>query len=173
MRKGGITELAIGDLVNLFQACALSGHSTGTSADHYIDKTNVAYAIKAVKARTGYKDVNRPSKVPRLEAIWAHDASIQESVMLFVDKLFIVSVPAFQPRDALFTVLQTCAAALILYHPDVTNECGTTNIISSRLSEAARLIHLSDVRCANRSPEFVLRYWSKLIKDDLQSRTIK
>ena len=78
--------MAIGDLVNLFQACTVSGHSTGTLSDHYIGKTNVAYAIKVVKACTGYKDVNRPSKVPKLEAVWAHDASIQESVMLFVDK---------------------------------------------------------------------------------------
>ena len=173
MRKGGITEFAIGDLVNLFQACALSGHSTGNTSESYTEKTNIACALKAVKAHSGYKNVNRPSKVPMLKAIWANDNSIQEPVMNFVDKMFMVSVPAFKVRRGLRTVLEICAASLIQYHPKVTQDCRTTNIISSTLSELAREVRLSDVRCANRSPEYVLRYWSKLIIEDLKSRTIE
>ena len=123
--------------MNLFQACALTGHSTGNSSESYVEKTNIACALKAVKAHSGYKNVNRPSKVPLLKAIWATNDSIQESVMNFVEKLFMVSVPAFKPRGHLRPVLEICAASLILYHPDVTKKCGTTNIISSTLSEVA------------------------------------
>ena len=92
--------------------------------------------------------------------------------MNFVEKLFMVSVPAFKPRGDLRPILEICAASLIQYHPDVTKECGTINVISSTLSEVAQKVHLSDVWCVNRSPKYVLTYWSKLVKDDLQSRTI-
>mmetsp|Transcript_59429 Transcript_59429/g.68318 ORF Transcript_59429/g.68318 Transcript_59429/m.68318 type:complete len:285 (-) Transcript_59429:33-887(-) len=173
MRKGGITELAIGNLVNLFQACALSGHSTGNTSESYTEKTNITSALKAVKAHSGYKNVNRPSKVPMLKAIWAKDNSVHESVMNFVDKMFMVSVPAFKVRGGLRTVLEICAASLIQYHPKVTQDCRTTNIISSKLSELAREVQLLDVWCANRSPEYVHRYWSQMIIEGLKSRTIE
>ena len=37
----------------------------------------------------------------------------------------------------------------------------------------ARKVHLLDVWCVNRSPEYVRTYWSKLVKDNLQSKTIE
>jgi hypothetical protein len=42
LRQGAITELSMHSAITLFQACARSGHSTGTSLDSYIDKRNVA-----------------------------------------------------------------------------------------------------------------------------------
>ena len=167
MRQRGIIELAIDSLVNLYQTRALTDHSTGNSLESDVEKTNIACAIKAVKVHTGYKNINSPSTVPLLEAIWANNDSVQESVMSFVHTLFMVSVLVFKSRGELCPVLEICAASSIQYYPDVTKDCGTANIISSTLSKVARKVNLLDVQCVNRSPEYVLNYWFKLIKDNL------
>ena len=50
LRQGAITELSMHSAITLFQACARSGHSTGTSLDSYIDKRNVAKTLPAANA---------------------------------------------------------------------------------------------------------------------------
>jgi len=48
--QGAITELSMHSAITLFQACARSGHSMGTSLDSYIDKRNVAKTLPTANA---------------------------------------------------------------------------------------------------------------------------
>lgn len=65
----------------------------------------------------------------------------------FINKLFINSIPAFDPTNSLYSVLETCGATLVMYqHARVTRELGpgNVNVISTTLEDAAREAVLSD-----------------------------
>ena len=91
----------------------------------------------------------------------------------FIKSLFVVTVPSFSPGGELYEVLRICTASLILHHNTVSKECGLYNCITATLNKAARTVNLSDPRASNRRPEFVLRYWSDLIKTDYESRCVE
>ena len=170
-REAAITELAISGKVLLFDACQRTGHSTGTSIDSYYDKSNVVSGLRAAKVRSGYYNPDSPVILPRLEE--ALGISCGPMITKFIQSLFVVSVPSFSPEGELHEVLRICTASLILHHDTVSKECGLYNYITATLNKAARTVNLSDPRVSNRPPEFVLRYWSDLIKTDYESRCVE
>jgi hypothetical protein len=52
-RKGAITQMAMHPDIGIFEACARSGHSTGTSQDSYIDKHSIASGMPGVRVLAG------------------------------------------------------------------------------------------------------------------------
>ena len=87
--------------------------------------------------------------------------------------LFTVSVPAFLAHGQLHMVLKTCTASLIMYHEQVTQDCGAANSVLTKLCNAAREAQIMDPRFPNTSPESILDEWSKLVKDDFESRNLE
>ena len=53
LRQDAITQLSMHSRITLFQACARSGHTTGTSLDSYIDKRNLAKSLPTANALDG------------------------------------------------------------------------------------------------------------------------
>ena len=51
-------------LVTLFQACALTGHSTGTNLDSYLDALNPLRALPGANALHGNKDLHTKVVLP-------------------------------------------------------------------------------------------------------------
>jgi len=170
LRKGTITELTTDGRMTSFDVCARSGHSTGTSLDYYIDKNNVSYSVRAAKARAGYKNLNAPSKVPNIDSL---GSELQCQLRNLMEKLFIVSVPAFKEDGKLHSILRICLASVIMHHPQVTEDCGPTNLLSAMLTKAAREVKLYDPRFPNYSPELLLTEWSTIIKVDYERRSVE
>jgi hypothetical protein len=52
LRSGSITRAAYRGILSILELCARSGHSTGTSADHYINSTN---PLNGLRALTGFQ----------------------------------------------------------------------------------------------------------------------
>ena len=170
-REAAITELAISGKLSVFDACQRTGHSTGTSIDSYYDKSNVVSGLRAAKVRAGYYNPDSPVILPRLEEALGNNCG--PMITKFIKSLFVVTVPSFLPEGELYEVLRICTASLILHHNTVSKECGLYNCITATLNKAARTVNLSDPRVNNRPPEFVLRYWSDLIKTDYESRCVE
>ena len=171
LRQGAINEMAMHGCINVFEACARSGHSTGTTLDEYLDEKNALRGLKAAMARCCYKnlttDLDRRIHVPRLSSL---GGEALEYAMLLMDDVFLVSVPHFQQQGKLRAVLAICMATLILYHPQVAKECGGGNIICKALNESARRVKIKDLRFPEHSPEALLLEWSTIIADDLTKR---
>jgi hypothetical protein len=168
-RYGAVTELALHRELSVFEGCARTGHSTGTTIDSYIDDNNPGYGLKAGMARCGYKNLDCNLKelihVPRLEALGQEVAGCVEDLL---GQVFIVNVPFFDKDGPLRPVLRVCLATLILYHPQVAKDCGGGNIICTSLNSAARDAKIFDVRFGKIAPEALLGHWSKLLAGDLE-----
>jgi hypothetical protein len=172
LRYGAMTELALHRELSIFEGCARSGHSTGTTVDDYVDEQNPGYGLKAGMARCGYNNLasnlREKIQVPRLEAL---GVDVADSADRLLCDTFIVNVPHFKKGEGkLHAVLRVCLASLILYYPDVAKECGGCNVICKSLNNAARNAKVHDSRFGNISPEALLVEWSKIIADDLAKR---
>jgi hypothetical protein len=83
-------------------------------------------------------------KVARLKALGASSNSDQIDKLMM--NLFTVTVPAFLVRGDLCSVLRTYAASIIVYHIQVTADCGSWNAISTKLCNAVRATGITDPR---------------------------
>jgi len=154
--------------ITLFQACARSGHSTGTSLDSYIGKRNVAKTLPTVNALHQQHNIFAKVVLPQLESLGADILPQTESLMT---AMYTVSIPEFQPGNRLYPILKICAASIIMHHIDFERDCLPQNRVSSMLRNAAARAKISDPRVPhNLGSQEVLKYWSKLIKADFQNQ---
>ena len=103
LHQGAITELSMHSAITLFQACARSGHSTGTSLDSYIDKRNVAKTLPTANALHQQHNIFAKVVLPQLEALGADILPQTESLMT---AMYTVSIPEFQPGNQLYPILK-------------------------------------------------------------------
>ena len=171
MRQAAITQMSIHPELGLFDTCARSGHSTGTTLDTYLDKNGIARGIRGAKGMAGYRFLDFDGKMPRLECLGFQASS--RAVSDFVDKLFVVSIPAFKVQGHLHIVLKISAASLLMNHCKVTSECGYANAISSKIRNAAREANIVDCRYPNMSPEQIVDEWSKMVMEDFNLRNLE
>jgi len=167
LQRGSITELMMHRALNGMDVCGRSGHSTGTTLDSYADKTFIVRGLRGARGLGHYNDVDAITKVPRLECLGAHTAG---AVKELLDKLFVVSVAAFQQSGSLHVVLRTCAATLIMRHREVTRDFTPANAVATKLQNAAREAGISDACYPGESPECVLDRWSDLVSKDFDAR---
>ena len=103
LRKGGITEYANNGQLSVFDACARSGHSTGTTVDSYIDKNNTLHGIRAARSRVGYQNLDGKDFLPRLDALGSEN---QESIESLIKELYLVNIQEFRIMGTLRPVLR-------------------------------------------------------------------
>ena len=96
LRQDAITQLSMHSRITLFQACARSGHTTGTSLDSYIDKRNLAKTLPAANALHKRHNIFAKVVLPQLESLGADILPQIESLMAV---MYSVSVPEFQPGN--------------------------------------------------------------------------
>ena len=117
--------------ITLFQACARSGHSTGTSLDSYIDKRNVAKTLPTANAlHQQHKIFAKVAVLPQLESLGADILPQTESLMT---AMYTVSIPEFQLGNRLYPILKICTASIIMHHIDFERDCLPQNRVSSML----------------------------------------
>jgi len=169
LRLGPITELTMHLEVTLFQLCARSGHSTGTTVDSYIDKKNVAKTIPAANALHQRDRILAKVVVPRLDSL---GEDVQEQVKLLMDCMFpVVSIADFHQGQPLYPVLKICVASIIMHNPQVESDCTVQNKVSSMLRHAAEKAKISDTRVPTvLGPQAVLNCWSTTIKKDFEQQ---
>ena len=130
LRQGAITELSMHSAITLFQACARSGHSTGTSLDSYIDKRIVAKTLPTANALHQQHNIFAKVVLPQLESLGADILPQTESLMT---AMYTVSIPEFQLGNRLYPILKICTASIIMHHIDFERDCLPQNRVSSVL----------------------------------------
>jgi len=137
LRIGAVNELALHAMITLFNACARSGHDTNTSLDSYLDRSNPIYGLPAAYALHGYKHIRAKKAVfPKINARSLGNVN-KESMERLVDAMFEINIPEFLKGGTLRSVVDICAASLILHYPKVCSDCGPTNQIASKLEDCA------------------------------------
>ncbi|KAG7358483.1 hypothetical protein IV203_015072 [Nitzschia inconspicua] len=168
LRDAGITELAAHGSLSIYESCARSGHSTGTTQDHYISDQHYLYGLKAGMARAGYDvssgDYTKKIHLPRVQAI---GSGVDNQLHAFLDKCFTVDVPHFDKGGKLRPVLLTCLATLLQHYKAVLIDCGHDNAIIQHLNKAALHSCLNDPRWPRLAPIEILQKWCGLINSDL------
>ncbi|KAG7369287.1 hypothetical protein IV203_032030 [Nitzschia inconspicua] len=168
LRDAGITELAAHVSLSIYESCARSGHSTGTTQDHYISDQHYLYGLKAGMARAGYDvssgDYTKKIHLPRVQAI---GSGVDNQLHAFLDKCFTVDVPHFDKGGKLRPVLLTCLATLLQHYKAVLIDCGHDNAIIQHLNKAALHSCLNDPRWPRLAPIEILQKWCGLINSDL------
>jgi hypothetical protein len=168
-RKAAVSTLlnhpelnAIGDI------CGRTGHHTKTSLPWYDDKSNPLRAVRGGKALAGWENVRGMVQPPRFMCL--SNGTRNVSVDHFIEKLFVISLPAFKPGGQLYTVLEICGASLVMYHNTVTRDLGPSNVVSTKLRDAARAADIKDPSHPVDSPENILDRWSDQVLADFNSR---
>ena len=168
LRQGAITELSIHSAITLFQVCARSGHSTGTSLDSYIDKRNVAKILPTANALHQQHNIFAKVVLPQLESLVA---DIFPPIGSLMTAMYTVSIPEFQPGNRLYPILKICMVSIIMHHIDFERDCLPQKRVSSMLRNAAARAKISDPRVPQKlGLQEVLNYWSKQIKADFQNQ---
>jgi hypothetical protein len=67
-----------------------------------LTKTLIVRGLHGAKGLAHYNDVDGDTKVPQLDCLGTHTTKDVEG---FLEKLFVVSIPAFQPSGHLHVVL--------------------------------------------------------------------
>ncbi len=119
LRKGMITEIAMYSFITLFMVCAHSGHSTGTSFESYMDPMNPLCSLPAANALHG-NTLNMKPVMPKMDAIGTANREQGEK---FMEALFVIDVPDFQPGMRLNIILETCFASMICHLPEIVRLC--------------------------------------------------
>ena len=137
VKQGALTETYSDNNVSIPQACARSRHALGNSGDCYRDTNYPLNGIHATRSRSGYCDVNGQDILPSVKCLGDHN---QDMITKYIEALHIVLIPEFFVGGSLYPLLKTTTASLILYHPDVTNECSRNNAISKHMVDTATCI---------------------------------
>ncbi|CAJ1953515.1 unnamed protein product [Cylindrotheca closterium] len=155
LRCGGITLLSRHHEISDPRLCSRSGHSSGRNSDSYLDSSDLLLRLPGAMAMHGYKSLDSKISVYSLKML------PMDAVKRFIDEIFHISVPAFQPKGKLYVVTRICAASLIAHHRQVTADLGAGNTISKFLLAAARKAKIVDARYPNINPELLLEKWSE------------
>lgn len=140
-RIGSLTEMAAKDL-GLYQSHMRSGHSLGTSQEHYIDRSDPAVSLSAAKALAGFEDIKAPVFLPNLRCVGVSKTTIDD----LIAKLAPCSLPAFSPQGNLYPILEASVASLIMYDTEVTADLGPRNAVSLALRDGFKAANISDSR---------------------------
>ena len=162
LRKGAISTLTVHDQLGVFDVAARSGHSTQTSLDYYVDKTNVELGLGAGKILSGHSNAKALVWAPRLEALGDENMGM---ALQFMDCIITNQVPYFDEGNPLYCLRMIAAASLLMYHNNVTHDLGPHNAISSYMLRKARATKLRDYYEPTLSPECCLARWSTVLYD--------
>lgn len=168
LRQAAITTMSMHKLINIYTANARIGHSTGTSNDSYLDKTNPARGLPAAHALHGRVDLFAAVVVPRLNE--ALGPAREEMALTLVAAMFpSVNVPGFKVGGPLWIVLKTAAASL-LRHYAKAKKIASNNRVCDMMEKAAVRAQIKDDMFPGISPKEVLAEWCRIITQDYEER---
>lgn len=167
LRQGAITTMACNRRCGIFEVTGRSGHSLNLTIDYYNQK-EIFSSMPGAVVLAGYDDPDQVVFMPRWEVL-------EEPCRKMVDSLITaihgsIDVPVLKPGQRLYPFICKCACFLVMWHNQITKECGDGNSVSAYVKMAARKCNLSDARYPHLSPEMVLSKWSEIILLDYQRR---
>ena len=133
LRQSGINKVSKHPCMTVFHLCALSGHSTKTTADSYMDFDDVGRPLPALNALHNKKNLFTPSVVPSLDALGCD----KESALELMEEVFQCNIDKFAKGSELYVLKEIFLASLIMHHLQLRKDCGTANVVSSMLLDKA------------------------------------
>jgi hypothetical protein len=167
MRKGAINYMAAHHAVDYFQSHVRSGHTFGTSQEHYIDRGSLVLSIEAGKALNEYDESafrNVQSTPPNFDMM---PMAQKEDVEKYIDMLYSISdkLPHFKRRGHLRPFLRSATAVLIMSLQDMINDFGYGNKVVRKMFTVANRMGLEDPHIPEAlQPGVVLLGWGKVVR---------
>ena len=125
--------------------------------------------IVAAKELSEYDDTKQAIIVPSIEALGQHN---QAMAHLFIETLLPSNIALFEPGNPLYVVREKCFATMLQFYLEVRQKMGYSNVVVTKMYEAAMMVNLSDPKHPHLSPGRVLEEWSKVIEKDVTERRL-
>ena len=145
--------------MTIFHLCALSGHSTQTTVDSYLDTDDVGRGVPAVNALHKKKNLFTPVVIPTLDTLGAD----KESALNLMGAIFQCNIPKFAKGKELYTLMEKFTASLIMHYPQVRKDCGADNRVTHMLLDKALSTQITCSDSPGLPVDQVLKRWSQSI----------
>jgi hypothetical protein len=156
LRRGATTLMQVHKDVTFSDSLARGGWSSGTNMDVY-RVVNTAATLVGAKALSGWANARAPVFPPLLSVLGEHNRIHLER---FMAELFPRSnIHLFGKGSALWPLLQTCTATMIMYHRDFVRDHKLSHPLVEKMNEAAENVFGGPVG------HTYLNDWSRMLKD--------
>jgi hypothetical protein len=167
LRQAGISQCSKHPHMTIFHLCALSGHSTQTTLDSYLDTDDVGRGVPAVNALHGKNNLFTPVVVPTLDAL----GEDKESALKLMCALFQCNIPKFSRGNELYPLLEIFTASLIMHHLQIMKDCGRDNRVTCMLLDKAQGVHIVCSDSPSLPIDQTLKRWSQIISREFQNQS--
>jgi hypothetical protein len=167
LRQAGISQCSKHPHMTIFHLCALSGHSTQTTADSYLDADDVGRGVPAINALHKKKNLFTPIVIPSLDSLGPD----KESALKLMTAMFQCNIPKFTKGNELYPVMETFAASLIMHYPQLENDCGACNRVCSILLDHAINVGITCSTTTDLPTHQILQRWAQTISSDFLNRS--
>ena len=164
IRRGATTFLSMHPSITEAELNARGCWASETNSKAYRETTPIL-SIPGQNALANWMDIRTIKYPPRLECLGSHT---HDNLEKFMDRLYVVDVPAFGPGGTLRPFLRACTAAIIMYHFQVVKDYGPSHPLVERVVRVAEEIDLCDGALSD--PSKVLRHWASKIKADFDNQ---
>ena len=164
--QSGINKVSKHPCMTVFHLCALSGHSTKTTADSYMDFDNVGRPLPALNALHNKKNLFTPSVVPSLDSLGCD----KESALKLMEEVFQCNIDKFAKDNELYVLKEIFLAPLIMHHLQLRKDCGTANVVSSMLLDKAVDVGITCLESLSLAAHLILKRWSEAIRKDFEHK---
>ncbi len=149
--------------VTFTEVLTRGGWSSGTNMDTYRVCTTAA-TLPGAKALSGWADARGQVHTPQLAALGEHARDDVEKFML---QLFSRNhIPLFQKGGALWPLLQTCTATMIMYYRDVVGDLNLSHPLVQKINAAA------EATFGGALGRTTLNIWSKTLKENFNQQNL-
>lgn len=131
LRQAGINQCSKHPHMTIFHLCALSGHSTQTTVDSYLDADDVGRGVPAINALHKKKNLFTPVVIPTLDSL----RTDKESALNLMSAIFQCNIPKFSRGNELYIIMETFTASLIMHYPQLRKDCGADNRVTNMLMD--------------------------------------
>ena len=126
--------------------------------------------IVAAKELSEYDATKQAIIVPSIEALGQHN---QAMAHLFIETLLPSNnIALFEPGYPLYVVREKCFETMLRFYLEVRQKFGYSNVVFTKMYEAAMMVNLSVPKHQHLSPGRGLEEWSKVIEKDVTERRL-
>ena len=162
LRQAGISQCAKHPHMTIFHLSALSGHSTQTNADSYLDMEDVGRGVPGINALHKKKNLFTPIVKPTLDSLGPD----KKSALKLMNVIFKCNITKFKKGNELYPVMEAFAASLIMHYPQLEKDCGACNRVCSILLDHASSVGITCSAAPDLPTDQILHRWAQTISSD-------
>jgi hypothetical protein len=167
LRQAGISQCAKHPHMTIFHLSALSGHSTQTTADSYLDTDDVGRGVPAINALHKKKNLLTPIVKPTLDSL----GTDKKSALKLMSAMFPCNISKFKKGNELYPVMETFAASLIMHYPQLEKDCGACNRVCSTVLDHATKVGITCSAATDLPTDQILQQWAQTILKDYRNKS--